>query len=143
MTDLLAVPVTRTTMIVAAVFVIDSLTPLGIAAGALYVAAVLSAVPLRHLHATYITAGICSLLILAGMLAKNEDGNLTPEQVESAQIIHSGGTDLLNLINEILDLSKVEAGKMVFHFAPVAPERLLTAMQAQFAPIAETPSTAT
>ncbi|MCL4299669.1 MAG: response regulator [Anaerolineae bacterium] len=78
-----------------------------------------------------------SLLILAGMLAKNEDGNLTPDQVESIQIIHNGGTDLLNLINEILDLSKVEAGKMEFHFELMPLERLLTTMRAQFTPVAE------
>jgi CheY-like chemotaxis protein len=78
-----------------------------------------------------------SLLILAGMLAKNEDDNLSPEQVESAQIIYNGGADLLNLINEILDLSKVEAGKMEFHYGPVAPQQLLASMRAQFTALAE------
>ncbi|MFZ6027777.1 MAG: response regulator [Chloroflexota bacterium] len=78
-----------------------------------------------------------SMLILAGMLAKNEDGNLNADQVESMQVIHSGGTDLLNLINEILDLAKVEAGKMEFHFAPMVWDELLDRMHAQFDPLAQ------
>ncbi|MFZ6029045.1 MAG: response regulator [Chloroflexota bacterium] len=78
-----------------------------------------------------------SMLILAGMLAKNEDGNLSGDQVQSAQVIHSGGTDLLNLINEILDLAKVEAGKMEFHFAPMEWDVLLGRMHAQFDPLAQ------
>jgi signal transduction histidine kinase/HAMP domain-containing protein/CheY-like chemotaxis protein len=63
-----------------------------------------------------------SLLVLAGLLADNPEGNLTLKQVEYATIVHSSGSDLLRLINDILDLTKVEAGKMDIH-----PERLALA----------------
>ncbi len=53
-----------------------------------------------------------SLLILSGSLSENREGNLNKEQVESAQIIYKSGNDLLSMINDILDLSKIESGKM-------------------------------
>jgi CheY-like chemotaxis protein len=63
-----------------------------------------------------------SLLILARLLSENKEANLNPRQVEYAQTIYSAGSDLLNLINEVLDLSKVEAGKM-----EIAPSDVLVA----------------
>jgi signal transduction histidine kinase/ActR/RegA family two-component response regulator/methyl-accepting chemotaxis protein len=57
-----------------------------------------------------------SLLILAKMLADNDAKNLNAEQVESSKIILQSGQDLLTLINDILDLAKVEAGKIELHF---------------------------
>ena len=77
-----------------------------------------------------------SLLILAKLLADNQTGNLTPKQVEFASSIHGAGVDLLDLISDILDLSKVEAGKMEVTRAPVDLERLGRGIRQVFAPLA-------
>ncbi|MFE5731731.1 HAMP domain-containing protein, partial [Streptomyces sp. NPDC056528] len=76
-----------------------------------------------------------SLLILAQLLAQNPTRNLTAKQVEYAGIIHSAGSDLLQLINDILDLSKVEAGKMDLNPERVALRRLLDYVEATFRPL--------
>ncbi|MCP2256441.1 Signal transduction histidine kinase [Streptoalloteichus tenebrarius] len=76
-----------------------------------------------------------SLLILAQLLAQNPTRNLTPKQVEYAGIIHSAGSDLLQLINDILDLSKVEAGKMDITPERVPLRQLLEYVEATFRPM--------
>ncbi|MEU3409058.1 HAMP domain-containing protein [Streptomyces sp. NPDC006670] len=76
-----------------------------------------------------------SLLILAQLLAQNPSRNLTPKQVEYAGIIHSAGSDLLQLINDILDLSKVEAGKMDVNLERVSLKQLLNYLEASFRPL--------
>ncbi|MEV5011303.1 HAMP domain-containing protein [Streptomyces sp. NPDC055692] len=76
-----------------------------------------------------------SLLILAQLLAQNPSRNLSPKQVEYAGIIHSAGSDLLQLINDILDLSKVEAGKMDVTPERVSLRQLIDYVEATFQPM--------
>lgn len=78
-----------------------------------------------------------SSLILAKLLADNPDDNLTAEQVKFAQTIQSSGNDLLNLINDILDLSKIEAGHVEIRPEPVSIQRTADTLQRMFAPLAD------
>ena len=78
-----------------------------------------------------------SLLILSKLLSDNESGNLDQKQVEFAQTIHTAGADLLDLINDILDLSKVEAGKMDVRSAPASLEEIGDYVERSFRPVAE------
>ena len=78
-----------------------------------------------------------SLLVLAKLLSDNQDGNLTGQQVDFAHTIHAAGSDLLQLINDILDLSKVEAGKMDVNPADLPLAALVEYVDATFRPMAE------
>src|SRR4051812_38592798 len=78
-----------------------------------------------------------SLLILAKLLGDNEQGNLDEQQVEFARTIHHAGSDLLNLINDILDLTKVEAGKMDVIAGEVRLTDVCSTVDAGFRPLAE------
>jgi CheY-like chemotaxis protein/HAMP domain-containing protein/GAF domain-containing protein len=78
-----------------------------------------------------------SLLILARLLTENKDGNLTEKQVEYAQTILGAGSDLLTLINDVLDLSKIEAGKMDINPTEVLLADVKDFVRRSFQPLAE------
>ena len=78
-----------------------------------------------------------SLLILSDELSKNKDTNLTPKQVEFAKTIHASGNDLLALINDILDLSKIESGTVIVDVAEVSMRDLHDYVERTFRHVAD------
>lgn len=78
-----------------------------------------------------------SLLILSQMLLDNNEGNLNSEQLESAAMINASGNDLLNLINDILDLSKVEVGKMTVDISRFSPADIIQNLFKRMKPLAD------
>lgn len=78
-----------------------------------------------------------SILILAQDLATNAEGNLLPDQVESASVIHESGSQLLTLINDILDLSKIEANRLEVLNETLSLDEVLSYLRRVFAPLAE------
>jgi len=77
-----------------------------------------------------------SALILAKLLGDNPQGNLSPEQVKFAESIYASGNDLLVLINDILDIAKVEAGKLEVVPEDVALDKLARSLESTFGPLA-------
>ncbi len=78
-----------------------------------------------------------SLLILSDQLCRNSSGNLLPKQVEFAKTIHASGNDLLTLINDILDLSKIESGTVVMDPTDLALDDLQRYVERTFRHVAE------
>jgi len=78
-----------------------------------------------------------SSLILAKLLSENPQQNLSAEQVRFAESIYAAGNDLLNLINDILDISKVEAGKLELRPENTRVDRLVESLQGVFEPLAQ------
>lgn len=78
-----------------------------------------------------------SMMILSSVLMQNKEGNLNEKQVNFAATINSAGSDLLDLISDILDLSKVEAGHMEFQSADIAIQDMAVSLRALFNPEAE------
>ena len=78
-----------------------------------------------------------SILILARILKENRPENLNDEQLKYAGVIHNAGSDLLTLINDILDLSKIESGKVDLDIEPVRPQEVKQNMESLFNEIAK------
>jgi CheY-like chemotaxis protein/HAMP domain-containing protein len=73
-----------------------------------------------------------SILLLSRMLGENKAGNLTEQQTRSAEIIYSSGNDLLTLINEVLDLARIEAGRMELHIEQIELRQVADSIRGQF-----------
>ncbi|SEH07457.1 response regulator [Candidatus Venteria ishoeyi] len=78
-----------------------------------------------------------SLLILAQLLATDKENNLSEKQLEYANTIHNAGADLLALINDILDLSKVEAGKVDVHLEEISLNKIVDSVEQKFRHMAD------
>jgi CheY-like chemotaxis protein/signal transduction histidine kinase/HAMP domain-containing protein len=78
-----------------------------------------------------------SLLLLAQGLVENREGNLTEDQLVSAKVIHDSGTDLLSLINDILDLAKVEGGRIDLNFSAASISEMAERIRSAFRHMAE------
>ena len=77
-----------------------------------------------------------SILLLSHYLFENSEKNLTEEQVESAGVILSSGNGLLSLIDELLDLSKIEAGKMELEYQQITIDGVISDLRSLFTPVA-------
>jgi signal transduction histidine kinase/DNA-binding response OmpR family regulator/CHASE3 domain sensor protein len=77
-----------------------------------------------------------SILLLSRLMSDNKDSNLTPDQLEYAKVIQSSGQGLLSLIDEILDLSKIESGKMNLDFQDISMNEIAHNMKLMFGPLA-------
>ncbi len=78
-----------------------------------------------------------SILILSDQLRQNSAGNLTAKQAKHADIVHRAGSDLLQLINSVLDLAKVESGRMQIKLEPLNMQEMLVELDASMRPMAE------
>jgi len=78
-----------------------------------------------------------SILLLSRLLSENAEENLNEDQIEYGRVIHSSGNGLLTLIDEILDLSKIEAGKMELEYQDIPVKEVIADMHALFNPLAK------
>ncbi|PIP90545.1 MAG: hypothetical protein COW01_10600 [Bdellovibrionales bacterium CG12_big_fil_rev_8_21_14_0_65_38_15] len=77
-----------------------------------------------------------SIILLSGLMAKNHESNLDDDQIKKAKIINSSGKDLLSLVTDLLDLSKIEAGKMTLEFEDFTLSEILQSIETLFSPLA-------